>query len=175
MTRTVGLFVGRFQPIHKGHVKAIKRIMEEVGELIIVVGSAQYSHQMDNPFTAGERVTMIRLALQEAGIDMSRCCIIPVPDVHAHHLWVARVVASVPRFDVVFTNEPLTNRLFREANFTVKPIPFYRRKVCSSTEVRRRMLEGKDWEEIVPSSVVAYIKEINGVERIRDLIRTDRV
>ncbi|MEM1589096.1 MAG: adenylyltransferase/cytidyltransferase family protein, partial [Candidatus Bathyarchaeia archaeon] len=46
-----GLFVGRFQPFHKGHLQAVKEILDEVDELVIVVGSAQYSHRIDNPFT----------------------------------------------------------------------------------------------------------------------------
>jgi len=66
-----GLIVGRFQPFHKGHLHAVKRVLEEVDEIIIVVGSAQYSHRLDNPFTAGERLLMIRRALQEAEIPSS--------------------------------------------------------------------------------------------------------
>ena len=77
-----GLFVGRFQPPHKGHLKAMKDILEEVDELIIVVGSSQYSHTKENPFTTGERVAMIRQALTEEGVDSSRYWIIPVPDMH---------------------------------------------------------------------------------------------
>ena len=61
MTRRA-LFVGRFQPFHNGHIHAIGEILEESDELIIVVGSAQMSHEPDNPFTAGERLEMIRLA-----------------------------------------------------------------------------------------------------------------
>ena len=34
-----GLIVGRFQPPHRGHLEIIKKIMKEVDELIIVVGS----------------------------------------------------------------------------------------------------------------------------------------
>ena len=67
-----GLFVGRFQPIHKGHLKAMKDILKEVDELVVVVGSSQYSHTMENPFTTGERVVMIRRALAEEGVDSSR-------------------------------------------------------------------------------------------------------
>jgi len=46
-----GLFVGRFQPFHLGHLGVVKDILNEVDELVIVVGSAQYSHRIDNPFT----------------------------------------------------------------------------------------------------------------------------
>jgi len=34
-----GLFVGRFQPFHKGHLRAVKDILGKVDELVIVVGS----------------------------------------------------------------------------------------------------------------------------------------
>jgi len=168
-----GLFVGRFQPFHVGHLKAVKDILEKLDELVIVVGSSQYSHRVDNPFTAGERVTMIRTALEEEGISPSRYWIVPVPDVHVHMTWVAQVLGYTPKFSVVYTNEPLTRRLFIEAGYDVKPVPFYRREVYSATEIRKRMLNGKNWEELLPSSVVKFIKEIDGVKRLRDLAKTD--
>ena len=58
-----GLYVGRFQPFHLGHLRAIKAVLKEVDEIVIVIGSAQYSHNSNNPFTAGERLVMIRRAL----------------------------------------------------------------------------------------------------------------
>jgi nicotinamide-nucleotide adenylyltransferase len=170
-----GLLVGRFQPIHKGHLEVIKRIVENVDELVIIVGSSQYSHRVDNPFTAGERITMIRKALQEAGIELSRAWIIPVPDVHQHGLWVSQIVSYSPKFDVVYANEPLTIRLFVEAGFNVESMPLIKRKVYSATEIRKRMMNEKNWEELVPSSVAKYIKEIKGDARLRDLNKTDKI
>jgi nicotinamide-nucleotide adenylyltransferase len=170
-----GIFVGRFQPIHKGHLGAIKNILEKVDELVIVVGSSQYSHRLDNPFTTGERITMIRKALEEEGIQLSRYWIIPVPDVHIHILWVSQIIGYSPKFEVVYTNEALTRRLFIEAGFKVEPVFFIRRKVYSATEIRKRMLNGKNWEELVPNSVAHFIKEIDGVARLRDLTKTDVV
>jgi nicotinamide-nucleotide adenylyltransferase len=170
-----GLFVGRFQPIHKGHVKVIKDLLKKVDELIIVVGSAQYSHRLDNPFTVGERLTMIREALESEKIPRDRYWIIPVPDMHMHMMWVAEVVGYTPKFDVVFTNEPLTRRLFIEAGYKVEAIPFHKRKVFSATEIRERMLNNKSWEELVPKSVAQFIKKIGGVQRIRELSKTDKV
>jgi len=170
-----GLFVGRFQPIHKGHIEVIKHLMKKVDELIILVGSSQYSHELENPFTAGERISMIRLALVESGIDPGRCYIIPVTDVNMHKVWVAHVVTYTPRFDVVFSNEPLTCRLFKEAGFQVKPIPYFNRKKYSATEVRNRMLKRKNWEELVPKSVAKFINQINGVERVRELSKSDKI
>jgi nicotinamide-nucleotide adenylyltransferase len=170
-----GLFVGRFQPFHKGHLGVVEDILKEVDELVIVIGSAQYSHRIDNPFTAGERIVMIRRALEEAGIDLSRIWIVPVPDVHIHMVWVSAVEGYTPRFDVVYSNEPLTRRLFIEAGYEVKRIRFHKRKVYSATEIRERMLKDGNWEELVPQSVAKFIKEIGGVERLKDLTKSDKV
>jgi nicotinamide-nucleotide adenylyltransferase len=169
-----GLYVGRFQPFHLGHLGAIRDILKEVEELVIVIGSAQYSHNLNNPFTAGERLTMIRKALEEVEIDYSKVWVVPVPDVHLHMMWVSAVEGYTPKFDVVYSNEPLTKRLFMEAGYKVKPIRFHERKLYSSTEVRERMINGVSWEKLVPKSVAAFIKEIDGINRLRDLSKSDK-
>lgn len=170
-----GLLVGRFQPFHLGHLQAIKDVLKEVDELVIVIGSAQYSHNLDDPFTAGERLVMVRKALEEAGIDYARVWVVPVPDVHLHMMWVSAVEGYTPKFDVVYSNEPLTRRLFMEAGYEVKSIRFHKRKVYSSTEIRERLLNGESWEKLVPESVAEFIKEIDGVNRLRDLTKSDKV
>ena len=170
-----GLFVGRFQPFHLGHLNVVKDILNEVDELIIVVGSAQYSHRIENPFTTGERIVMIRRALEEAGIDLRRIWIVPVPDIHIHMVWVSVVEGYTPRFDIVYSNEPLTRRLFIEAGYRVKEIQYHKREVYSATEIRKRMLNGENWEELVPKSVAEFIKEIEGDRRLRDLTKSDKV
>jgi len=171
---TRGLFVGRFQPFHLGHLAAIKYVLKKVDELVIVIGSAQYSHRRNNPFTAGERLVMVRKALEEAGVDCSKIWIVPVPDVHLHMLWVSSVEGYTPKFDVVYSNEPLTRRLFMEAGYKVESIPFHKRKFYSSTEVREELLKGESWEKLVPKSVADFIKEIDGINRLKDLVKTDK-
>lgn len=170
-----GLYVGRFQPFHLGHLKAIQGVLKEVEELAIVIGSAQYSHNVSNPFTAGERLVMTRRALREAGVDSSRVWIVPVPDVHLHMLWVAALEGYTPRFNVVYSNEPLTCRLFTEAGYKVKSVRFYERKVYASTLIREKMLKDKSWTTLVPESVAKFIIEIDGVNRLRDLNKTDKI
>jgi nicotinamide-nucleotide adenylyltransferase len=170
-----GLYVGRFQPFHLGHLDIIKYALKQVDELVIVIGSAQYSHKTNNPFTAGERLVMVRQALREAGVADSKLWIVPVPDVHLHMLWVSAVEGYTPKFNLVFSNEPLTKRLFMEAGYEVKPIPLFERKVYMSTFVREKMVKDDSWTEFVPKSIADFILEIDGVNRLRDLARTDRV
>jgi nicotinamide-nucleotide adenylyltransferase len=170
-----GLYVGRFQPFHSGHLEAIQYVLKEVTELVVVIGSAQYSHNIKDPFTAGERLVMVRRALKEAAVDYSRLWIVPVPDVHLHMLWVSALEGYTPHFDVVYSNEPLTTRLFIEAGYQVKNIPFFQRKVYTSTLVRDKMIAGEKWAMLVPKSVAGFINEIDGVNRLRDLAKTDKI
>jgi nicotinamide-nucleotide adenylyltransferase len=169
-----GLYVGRFQPFHLGHLGAIEDILKEVDELVIIIGSAQYSHRLENPFTAGERLTMIRSVLMEAGIELSRVWIVPVPDMHLHMLWVSSLEGYTPKFSIVYTNEPLTRRLFKEAGYEVRPLQFHKREYYSSTEIRKKMINGEKWEELVPKTVVTFVKEIDGINRLRDLTKSDK-
>jgi nicotinamide-nucleotide adenylyltransferase len=171
---TTGLYIGRFQPFHLGHLEAVKHILGKVDELVIVVGSAHDSHTNENPFTAGERITMIRLALKEAKIDANRYTVLPLPDAEFHKVWVSHLLSQAPSFDMVFTNEPLTGRLLKEAGMRVERIPMFNRGAYTATEVRKRIIEGKNWEELLPKSVGGYVKQIKGEERMREIAQTDK-
>jgi len=157
---TRALFVGRFQPFHHGHLHAVESILKENDELLLVVGSAQMSHEPDNPFTAGERIEMIN---------------IPIPDAPAHRVWVSQVESQTPRFDIVYSNQSLTRRLLIEAGYEVKKIEMYERGKFEATEIRRRMLKSEDWKDLVPPQVYKIVHEIDGENRVRDLARSDSV
>ena len=165
-----GLYVGRFQPFHNGHKAVIDLLCNEVDELIIGIGSAQMSHDIRHPFTAGERVLMIQRVLADAKIPVY---IIPLEDIKRNALWVAHVVSMVPPFDVVYTSNPLVIRLFMEAGFRVESPPMYQRQELSGTAIRQKMLEDDDWKQYVPEKAAAVIASVGGVERIRDISRTD--
>ena len=59
-------------------------------------------------------------------------------------------------------------RLFREHGLEALSPPLLDRERLSGTTVRHRILKGEDWESLVPAVVAAYIKEIDGTERIRE-------
>lgn len=173
-TGRCGLYVGRFQPFHYGHMKVIKYILTKVPEVIIVIGSAQYSHSLENPFTAGERVEMTRRALSEEGIDQSSYCLIPVEDVNVHAIWVSHVISRIPAFHIVYSNEPLTHQLFKEAGYPVSSIPYFDRDRYHATDIRQLIIKGDQWEKLVPPSVKEYIKLIQGPNRMKLLATTDK-
>ena len=168
-----GLYIGRFQPYHLGHQAVLEKIAEEMEEIVIVVGSAQESHTSENPFTAGERMDMIYAALEQGGL-RGRCCVIPLEDVNRNSVWVAYLQSMAPRFDAVYSNNPLVVRLFREAGVEVRSPTLYQRDLYSGTAIRRMMREGGDWAALVPEGVISVIDRIKGVQRLVSVSRSDK-
>jgi len=164
---TTGLFIGRFQPFHKGHLATAKFALSKVDLLVIVVGSAQKSHEPKNPFTAGERIRMIKESLDSEKVDAGKILIIPVPDVDVHSLWTRYVDVLVPKYDVVFANDSFTLMLFQERGVKTIEAPLIDRGDMKATEIRSRMAMGGKWESLVPVAVVKVVKEINGVQRVK--------
>jgi nicotinamide-nucleotide adenylyltransferase len=166
---TTGLFIGRFQPFHKGHLATVKFALGRVDQLVIVVGSAQKSHEPRNPFTAGERIMMIKEALDaDVEIDVRQILIIPVPDVDIHSIWTRYIDILVPKYDIVFANDPFTILLFKERGIKTIEAPLIKREEISATEIRKKIvLNNSDWQQLVPSPVARLIQEINGDNRIR--------
>lgn len=169
-----GVYPGRFQPLHWGHVSVVRWALERVDEVVVVIGTAQESHTLANPFTAGERVAMVRYGLGDAGVDLSRVYIVPVPDILMNAVWARYLAMFVPPFRYGIARNPLVVRLFREAGYEVLIPPAYNRELYSSTRIRTMMLVGDGgWRELVPPSVARFIDEIGGVERIREVAGRD--
>jgi nicotinamide-nucleotide adenylyltransferase len=167
MEKTTALFIGRFQPFHNGHLKAIEWILKKCPRIVIVIGSAQFGNMLENPFTAGEREEMIRRAL---GKFKGRFEIVPVPDIGDNSRWVGHVDEFVPHYDIVFTNSALTKRLFSAKGRKVRRTPFFERNKWEGTSIRKAMVKGKEWEEDVPEEVRGYLEKIKGVERVMSIL-----
>jgi nicotinamide-nucleotide adenylyltransferase len=165
-----GFYIGRFQPYHNGHQSVLEHIAKDVDEIIIGVGSAQLSHTVDNPFTSGERVLMITRALVSLGCPFY---VIPIEDIQRNALWVAHVRSMTPPFDTCYSSNPLVVQLFRESGVDVQSPAMYERELLSGTEIRRRILAGEPWKELVPRAVVQVLDEIEGTARLCQIARDD--
>ncbi len=167
--RQPGLFIGRFQPFHNGHLHALKEILSQEEHVFIAIGSAQAGFTPKNPFTTAERITMIQLVLEELDVPCNRYLIIPVPDVHNFILWVDHVKRYVPSFGIVYTGSKTGAALFSNKNIPVEKISPFKKKTHSGSEIRRRMLLDKDWKSLVPEIIAEFIDEIDGVNRLKSL------
>lgn len=62
------VFIGRFQPVHQGHLSVIMdglKLLKEQGEIVVAVGSTNAARSIRNPFTFKERSHLIAESLRE--------------------------------------------------------------------------------------------------------------
>ena len=161
------LFIGRFQPFHNGHYRVIQKISNEYDEIIIGIGSSQYSYTIDNPFTLDERREMIEQSLDNIGIKNYK--IISIPDIHNPPNWVNHILKIFSDFDVVISNSDLTNYLFSKKGIKIIKPPMYNKDIFSGKIIRKKIKNNEKWEDLVPDKVLKIIKKINGEIRIKKL------
>ena len=150
----VGLFVGRFQPFHIGHMHALKLAMASCKKLVIVVGSSQKSGTKTNPLSVDSRIRIIRAALKGAGINDRNLSFIAVPDFENDDAWFSYIRGMAPRIDAVFSRNPVVKRIFRARGIAVLAPRWHMRRKFSATNVRQRIRSGKKWRNMVPEGAI---------------------
>ncbi len=161
------LIFGRFQPFHLGHLRVIEWALERFDELVLLIGMADESHTVRNPFTAGERIWMIREALKEAGVGLDKVITATVPTMSVYVGHALYIINLVPHVQAIITRNPVIAQVFRDAGLEVVFPPEFDRTKYRGTHIRSLMLEGGEWRDLVPKAVADIIDFLNGVDRMR--------
>jgi len=85
--------IGRFQPVHNGHLALLREALNCAERVIVMVGSAHQARSPRHAFSWTERAEMLRLALTEA--ERERVEIVPLRDLYDEARWVQAVRAAV--------------------------------------------------------------------------------
>jgi len=164
----ISLFIGRFQPFHKGHLSVIKGMVKVSDKVLIGIGSSNTHGTPDDPFTREERREMIQRALQEENIiPLYDVTFINLPDMPEEDEAWAKMCLEIceNKVTTIWTGNEWTKKSFGSTGIKVQDI----KEVpgISATEVRRRLKVGENWKELVPEAVVDYLVEIDGVGRVK--------
>jgi bifunctional NMN adenylyltransferase/nudix hydrolase len=91
----IAVFIGRFQPFHIGHLYVILEALKHARFVMVCPGSADTARRPDHlPFTADERIAMIKAALREvlSEEDVARVIFKPLYDYNNMARWTSAVV-----------------------------------------------------------------------------------
>ena len=55
-----GIYIGRFQPFHLGHLETLKLALAKTEQVILILGSHRVAADIRNPWSSQERIEMIR-------------------------------------------------------------------------------------------------------------------
>ena len=175
MIRT-GIFGGSFNPIHNGHIALAQQLKEQAGldEVWLMVSPQNPMKQSSDLVDDEQRLEMARLAVE--GVEG-----ITVSDYEMHlprpsYTWntLEALSKDYPECEFVLMiggdNWEHFDRWYRAADIKANyEIVVYTRTPgdpgyidISSTDIRRRIREGRGIRRLVPKAVADYIKE-NGL------------
>ncbi|WP_256205083.1 nicotinamide-nucleotide adenylyltransferase [Aeropyrum camini] len=169
------LIFGRFQPFHKGHLSIVKWAFERgYEEIVFLVGMASENYTPRNPFTAGERIEMIRLSFLDAGLPLEKAITATIRTLETSIGSVYYVLSYVPRVDTILTRNPVIAKIFLDAGVNVERPPLFNRDEWRGEKIRMWIARGDErWRSTVTPSTARFIEEIGGVERIRWSLASD--
>jgi nicotinamide-nucleotide adenylyltransferase len=150
-----GLLIGRFQPFHLGHLEALQFALSKVDKLWVGLGSSNKSIEKSNPFSAEERKEMILSSIDDSM--KNKITIYFIPDIDNHVKWIEKIDTIVPKFDIVFSNDPLTDHLYSKRTVQVISIPFLNRATLSGTNIRNLIINDQKWENFVPEGTKNFL------------------
>jgi len=173
-----GMVHGRFQPFHTGHLRYTLEALRHSEHLIIGITNPDPAETQSeaadtqrhtpeaNPFTFFERQWMIRAALVEAAVELSRISIVPFP-IHASERWAYYCPKEAVQFIRVFSEwgREKVARL-QAAGWQVEVLDPGATKQESGRAVRRCLRQGRGWEHRVPRGVGAVLRQIGAPERL---------
>lgn len=163
------LVIGRFQVLHNGHMELFRRAMELGDLLLLGIGSSQESRTDRNPFNVEERRSMLESALESLG---AKYRIYDIPDINNPPRYPSHVQGIIKGMDsnntIIFSGNPYTYGCFEALGYQVKKCD--PGDICAS-DIRRLILEGKEWSHYVPQTTADAISRFNGVEIIRNILR----
>ena len=179
----LGVIHGRFQCLHNGHMEYLLAGKDRCEHLIIGItnylcnAENEYiskidSHRLNksaNPFTYYERMEMIRLAMIENNVKESEFSIVPFPieqpemilnfaPKNAVYYMTIYDEWGIEKYKVL-TQLGLKVEIMWQRSEAEKPI--------SGSLIRKKILSGEEWENLVPSTVAEYIKTNNLQNRIQ--------
>ena len=179
----IGVAHGRFQPFHKGHLKYVTLVYEQVHKVIIGITNPDPNYTkfnpaepkrhllVHNPFTYYERYIMIKEALRENGFDMSRVDIVPFP------INIPEIIKYyIPKCAIHYIIDyekwsKEKKRILERLGYRVKIIPSHELIHVSGYLVRKLIAEEGKWESLVPSAVARFIRAADLDKRIKLLWR----
>ncbi len=89
-----GIYIGRFQPFHLGHLETLKLALAKAEQVILILGSHRVAADIRNPWSSQERIEMIRDCLSAE--DLSRVHFLPIRDwLYSDNLWLSAVQQQV--------------------------------------------------------------------------------
>jgi bifunctional NMN adenylyltransferase/nudix hydrolase len=163
------VFIGRFEPFHKGHKAVIDAALEQAKEVVVVVGSSFAARNIRNPFTFEERKAMIEACFAEpqhftyegaqGRVKMPRVKVVPVSDYpYDDNKWVNAIQKIVDETVPHAKDVGLIGHSKDSTSYYLNIFPRWKNHVevpnvdgINATDIREKLFNlNPEWDKHVP-------------------------
>jgi bifunctional NMN adenylyltransferase/nudix hydrolase len=168
---TYSVFIGRFQPFHKGHLATLKFAESLSENVIILIGSSFSPRTIKNPFTFDERKQQILSVISSESIS-TPVEILPLEDfLYSNNSWITSVQETVNSKVNLFPNkiaivgaekDSSSSYLKWFPSWSFEPAEFDESSGLHATKIRELFFSEKNplyFKSVLPSSVYSLIEE----------------
>lgn len=141
MGHKTAIIIGRFSPVHHGHVDLFEAALEEADHLVVYIGSAR-DHSSKNPWDFHQRATFIERSIS---VHRDRMSFRPAYDHPSDAIWARRLIETHKAF---FDDpDPLLVGYHKdESSYYLDLFPWKFKevspdKVLSATDIRRAFFQ----------------------------------
>lgn len=159
------LFITRAQLFHNGHLEIVNHAFNNSDEVIIIVACAEQSFKINNPATAGERISIIRAYMEER---------------YPQKYWIApfaynpniaenfkEILWLMPQFSSVITTNEQVKQMAEYENLSVS-VPIITSQVRGFL-LRDHIASGSDCNELMPAESILEMKRLGLDKRVIQL------
>lgn len=90
----LGVFLGRFQPLHNGHIAAIRESLKDCEKTMVLIGSVNKLINFKNPLSTEQRKSTLTEVFQSE-IDSGALLLGTINDFPSHEPWVTDILGRV--------------------------------------------------------------------------------
>lgn len=171
------IFIGRFQPIHKGHLVTIKKSFRLAKKLILILGSHDTPPSPRYPWNTLQRKKMISIALPERR--KTKVYFLPIRDFFPQEgLWQQEVNKKVATLTKNSTSILLIGHDKDDSSYYLKDFPHWHfketgnHKGFNATDFRKNYflshLDNVDYS-VIPKNVVPFLKAFRNTEQFENV------
>ncbi len=156
------LFIGRFQPFHKGHEKLLSYLAKKYKKIIIVIGSSQARRTAENPFSAQERKLMIKKVIATHPSLKKKISFAQLHDFTSNKEWTKNISRRFnPEKFVVASANPLVRKLLKKAHYPLDASPLFKRAEWVGRKIRQEIRRGRmsSVEKDIPQNLRIWMKQ----------------
>ena len=148
-TKEPALFLGRFQPLHNGHVRVIRSLLLHHVRVVVGIGYSQEKNEK-NPYSLACRRAML------TNVFGKKISVIAIRDRYGNKEWTQELLHKAKGVKYLYYGPGQWESVYKKTGLMLRKVPRY--DGISATMIRRRLHKSMPVEGLVPEEIIELVR-----------------